>query len=130
MQGNPQLAINQRMERVTNETLVVGIDMAKDFHAAQATTCRRGAVPACSAGIEFHRRLCAPAPDDPPVAGHLSLGGCPRRHGIDQTLLVESGALPISSGEESTDNSDLGARALRLSSSIPGPRRSSCHIPS
>ncbi len=40
MKCNPQLAINQRVERVTNETLVVGIDMAKDFHVAQAATCR------------------------------------------------------------------------------------------
>ncbi len=28
------------MERVTTDTLVVGIDIAKDFHVAQAATCR------------------------------------------------------------------------------------------
>ena len=40
MKCNSQWALNQRVERVTTDTLVVGIDIAKDFHVAQAATCR------------------------------------------------------------------------------------------
>lgn len=40
MECTSQWALNQRVERVTTDTLVVGIDIAKDFHVAQAATCR------------------------------------------------------------------------------------------
>ncbi len=40
MECTSQWALNQRVERVTIDTLVVGIDIAKDFHVAQAATCR------------------------------------------------------------------------------------------
>ncbi len=40
MKCNAQWALNQRVGRVTTDTLVVGIDIAKDFLVAQAAICR------------------------------------------------------------------------------------------
>lgn len=40
MKSNPILTANQRVERVTARTLVIGVDIAKEAHVAQAATCR------------------------------------------------------------------------------------------
>ena len=40
MKSSPFLAANQRLERITENTLVVGVDIAKEVHVAQAATWR------------------------------------------------------------------------------------------